>query len=525
MILFAVSFSFKEEEFKMAFSCEKTDTNRITMKYFKTEILAFFAWALVMIFEILWARIFWPYIGSSLFVWTSIIAVVLWALAVGYYHGWVISDKWAWNSYLSRLFFAAWITFLCIYVYKDLILSSLSTNIQDIRLLSLMLSLILLAPSSYILGMIPPILIKQELRDIATWGHTVGRLGSIGTIWSIVGTLGAGFFLLPYFWVNSLILFLALTCTLLSIFVVLKHNIILRGIFIVLIVLSWIHEYLKDQQQQKQNIYIYNSPYSRIEINDMHLENGQKIRNLFVDTVTHAGRYLNSDELLYPYTKYYHLFEALNPKAQKVVMLWGAAYSYPQDFLKKYPEKSIDVVEIDKRMTEIAKKHFWLEENPRLRTFHQDGRVFLNRNAELYDAILWDAFGSFFSVPYQLTTLEAVQKKYDSLTDHWVVILNIIWALEWEKARFIEAQYLTYKAVFPEVFLLPVTDPQDTSMVQNIMLVALKDPTQIQELETESLSDDQREYLSRKTYLSGATWRLLTDNFAPVDYYIKALAK
>ena len=494
------------------------------MKYYKTEILAFFAWALVMVFEILWARIFWPYIGTSLFVWTSIIAVVLWALAAWYYHGWVAADTWVWNTYLSRLFFITWITFLVLHIYKEPILITVSTNITDIRISSLLLSLILLAPSSYILGMIPPILIKSELTNLQTWGHTVGRLGSIGTIGSITGTLITGFFLLPYFGVNTLILFLAIFCIILSIYVEVKLDMILRWIFIFLIALAWFHEYLEIQLLQEDNIYIYNSPYSRIEVSDT-LYNDKSIRNLFVDNITHAGRYLDTNELLYEYTKYYHLFSTLNPQAEKVVMLWGAAYSYPQDFLLKYPEKYIDVVEIDSQMTHIAQKHFWLEENPRLRAFHQDGRVFLNRNTETYDAILWDAFWSFFSVPYQLTTIETVQRKYDSLSKNWVVLLNIIWALEWEKARFIEAQYNTYKAVFPDVFLLPVNDTIDKINTQNIILVALKDPSIMQELNPDALSEEHRSFLARKTFLSENSTPILTDNFAPVDYYIKALAR
>ena len=495
------------------------------MKYYKTEILAFFAWALVMVFEILGARIFWPFIGTSLFVWTSIIAVVLWALAAWYYHGGIVADKWAWNTYLSRLFFVTWITFLILYVYKEPILILISSNIFDVRLSSLLLSLILLAPSSYLLGMIPPILIKSELTDLDTWWHTIWRLGSIGTVWSIVWTLATWFFLLPYFWVNTLILFLSIFCILLSMYVVVKLDTVLRVIFIFLISLAWFHEYLENKQLLSQNIHIYNSPYSRIEVSDSINWDGRAIRNLFVDNITHAGRFLDSDELLYEYTKYYHLFRVLNPESKRVIMLWGAAYSFPQDFLLRHPEKYIDVVEIDPQMTYIAKKHFWLSGNPRLRTIHEDARVFLNRNTEIYDAILWDAFGSFFSVPYQLTTLETVQRKYDSLSENWVVLLNIIWAMEWEKSRFIQAQYNTYKAVFPDVFLLPVTDERDVDITQNIILVALKNPLVLQTLDTETLSREHKVFLSRKTFLPKNSTPILTDNFAPVDYYIKALAR
>lgn len=476
-----------------------------------------------MVFEILGARIFWPYIGNSLFVWTSIIAVVLWALAAGYYHGWVIADKWVWKLYISRLFLWAGISFIVLYLIKDPILTSISTQISDIRLSSLLLSLLLLSPSSYILGMIPPILVKNELLNLETWWHTIGRIGSIWTIWSIIWTLATWFFLLPYIGINTLIILLSLFCFVLTVYTSIKNDIIIRSIFFLIILSCFTLEYLTEGKLRENNVFIYNSPYSRIEVSDHMLPSGEIIRNLFVDNITHAGRYLGSDKLLYPYTRYYHLFSVLNPEAKRVVMLWGAAYSYPQHFLQTYPEKYIDVVEIDAQMTQIAQKHFWLTENSRLRSIHQDGRVFLNQNTEVYDAILWDAFGSFFSVPYQLTTLEAVERKYDSLSENWVVILNIIGSLQWEKWRFIQSQYHTYKAIFPEVFLLPVDDHKNTSQVQNIMLIAMKNP---QSAQHEIRNWELRGYLTRKTYLpENNNIPLLTDDFAPVDYYIKALAR
>jgi spermidine synthase len=94
--------------------------------------------------------------------------------------------------------------------------------------------------------------------------------------------------------------------------------------------------------------------------------------------------------------------------------------------LKKYPQATIDVIEIDPKVTELAKKYFNLKENPRLTIYHEDGRVYLNKVQKKYDAIFGDAFGSFYSIPYQLTTIETVQKKFDILNNNGVVVLNII---------------------------------------------------------------------------------------------------
>ncbi len=65
-----------------------------------------------------------------------------------------------------------------------------------------------------------------------------------------------------------------------------------------------------------------------------------------------------------------------------------------------------------------------------MQIFHEDGRVFLNQNKKIYDVIFGDAFTSWYSVPYQLSTREAVEKKYNSLSMSGLVILNLISSIE-----------------------------------------------------------------------------------------------
>jgi len=230
--------------------------------------------------------------------------------------------------------------------------------------------------------------------------------------------------------------------------------------------------------------------------------------------------YLDGNDLSSPYTRAYHLFDSFAPDAKNILMLWGAAYSFPKNFLETYPDKNIDVVEIDPVMTSIAKKYFYLTDDPRLTSIHQDARVYLNNSEKKYDAILWDAFWSYFSIPFQLTTLETVEHKYDMLTENGVVILNIIAAQSWDASKFLHAEYLTYKQVFPEVFILPVRSdiPEE---VQNIMLVAAKNPDTLSFFHED---EELQNLLTRKTYLDILdNTPILTDNYAPVDYYISML--
>ncbi len=232
---------------------------------------------------------------------------------------------------------------------------------------------------------------------------------------------------------------------------------------------------------------------------------------------------LDSDRLVNEYTRYYHLVRHFVPGFASGLMIGGAGYSFPKDYLAKYPNVALDVVEIDPGVTKLAKKYFSLEDHPNLTIYHEDGRVFLNQNKKQYDAIFGDAFSSWYTVPYQLTTQEAVQKKYDSLSESGVVILNIISSIEGEMSDFLRAEYRTYTSVFPQVYILPVGHPHDATRIQNITLIALKNKSL-----PLWVSDDPEinEFLSHRwTKPIREDLPILTDDYAPVDHYIGKFLK
>ncbi len=488
--------------------------------YYHPEIISFCSGALVMIFEILGSRIVGPYIGTSLFVWTSLIAVILGSLSLGYYFWGKLADKSGARKTLSQLYITIAFCFFLIFITKDSFLQYISFIITDIRYSALIIALVLFWPPSFLLGLIPPIITKSELKDLATGGRTIGRFESIGTIGSIIGTLSAGFFLIPFFGVSQLILLLGTVSFLLACYLDIKNFWLVKCILIFFYAIAFFLSGEVHRILEKNHIFVYDTSYSHITIGEWTYSDNHPVRNLKIDNITHAGMYLDSTKLLHEYTKYYHLFSVLNPQAKSVLMLWGAAYSFPKSFLRTYGDKTLDVFEIDPMMTELAKKYFDLKENPRLTTYHQDARVYLNQTHKKYDAILWDAFGSYYSVPYQLTTREVVQKKYDLLNENGVVILNIIWTLGWEQSEFVQAEYKTYQSVFPEVFLLPVRSDKKADK-QNIMLVALKNPEHVS-YQTDDLN--YKSYLAKKTVLSvREDIPILTDNYAPVDYFVSKM--
>ncbi|MCA1623913.1 MAG: fused MFS/spermidine synthase [Acidobacteria bacterium] len=268
------------------------------------------------------------------------------------------------------------------------------------------------------------------------------------------------------------------------------------------------------------DLYDIDTEYSRVQVfQTVDPKSGKKIRAIATDPYfIQTGMFLDSDELVFDYANYYHLLQHFKPDFTETLMIGGAGYSFPKDYLQKYPNAKMDVVEIDRQMTEIARRFFRLETNPRLNIIHQDGRIFLNQtDAGKYDAVLMDAFGSLFSVPFPLTTIEAVEQINRVLKDDGVVIFNLGAAIEGDASRFLQAEFKTYQQVFSRVYLFKVNSEYSNEQLQNLIIVACKKENSVP-LKSQ---DPEISYLLQNFYekIPEMQIDILTDDLAPVEYY------
>ena len=86
----------------------------------------------------------------------------------------------------------------------------------------------------------------------------------------------------------------------------------------------------------------------------------------------------------------------------------------PRFLNEVYPDIEIDVVEVDPRVTELARRYFGFKESPRLRVFEDDGRAFVKQRGHKYDMVFLDAFKGG-SVPYHFKTVEFYREIAQSL--------------------------------------------------------------------------------------------------------------
>lgn len=474
-----------------------------------------------MIFEIIGSRILSPFIGSSTYVWTSLIGVILASLSLGYWFGGRLADRRPDVKLLAAVIFVAGGLISLTILVKEVVLSAIASLTVGLEWKALIAALILFAPASICLGIVTPFAVRLRMTTLEHTGATVGRLYALSTVGSIAGTFLAGFFLIPF--VGSVrTLYLIAGClialsVLLVPLAVTKLNIAAVLLFIVSVAANETGIYYMREQH---GLYDVDTEYSRVQIfRTTDPATGRPIQALATDPYfVQSAAFLDSDDLVLGYSRYYHLMRHFKPGLSKTLIIGGAGYSFPKEYLRVYPDAQIDVVEIDPQMTVIARRHFRLTDDPRMNIIHEDGRTYLGRASEgMYDVVLMDAFGSLFSVPYHLTTLEAVRGIHRVLTEDGVVIFNLGSAISGDASRFLHAELETYRRVFPHVFLFKVNSEYPDSKLQNLIIAASRSATPPHL----SSSDPQLASLLKQRYdvasMPGQT--ILTDDLAPVEYY------
>lgn len=162
------------------------------------EFTVFICGALVMIYEITGSRILAPYIGTSTYVWTSLIGIILAALSLGYWLGGKIADKKPDIKILALAVFGAGGLVSLTILLQDLILTVIASSGAGLEIKSIAAALLLFAPASVSLGFVTPYAVKLKMSSLEDSGKTVGRLYALSTVGSIAGTFLAGFFLIPF---------------------------------------------------------------------------------------------------------------------------------------------------------------------------------------------------------------------------------------------------------------------------------------------------------------------------------------
>src|SRR5574338_1667367 len=157
----------------------------------------FLSGAVLLGVEIAASRVLAPTFGSSLYVWGALIGVVLSGLALGYWIGGALADRWPSPFLLLGAIALGAVLVLAIPLADQWVLDRIVSWDPGPRLDPLLASVVLFGPMSVVLASVSPIAVRLAARSLDRLGRTAGRLFSISTAGSIAGTFATAFWLVP----------------------------------------------------------------------------------------------------------------------------------------------------------------------------------------------------------------------------------------------------------------------------------------------------------------------------------------
>ncbi len=507
--------------------------------------IVFVSSACMMVLELVAGRIIAPYVGVSLYTWTSVIGVVLAGMSLGNYLGGRLADRWASLRLLGLIFLLGGLASLAILVTEPLGLRLPDAWPIVLRILLFATALFFLP--SMILGGVSPVVVKLAVRDLARTGSTVGRISAAGTLGSIVGTFATGFWLISQFGTHTIVWGVGIVLLALALAFLLADGRVLRlplrlrwrfarsplRLLAVLIPLLLIaggtaaaatQGWLKSQCTMETN-------YFCIKVRDDERA-GAPVRILILDRLVHSYSSLDDPtKLVYGYEQVYAEATAYiagglargtgGQEPLRTLFIGGGGYTFPRYMEALYPGSQSDVIEIDPGVTQIAYAMLGLRRDSQIASFNEDARMFLARQpTKQYHLIMGDAFNDY-SVPYHLTTREFNERVRAWLAPGGLYMMNMI---DGPRREFLRAYVSTLRLTFPHVYLAPAVHGWRDSPRVTFVLIASDRALDLGAFQDIDAGDGETLFANQllsqtetDALLAEGRTVLLTDRYAPVD--------
>ena len=448
--------------------------------------------------EIAASRVLAPSFGNSLYVWGALIGVVLTGLAIGYWAGGALADRFPTTELLLSVMTLGALLVLTVPLVDGRVLDWIVGWDPGPRLDPLLAAAILFGPLSVVLASVTPVAVRLAALSLATVGRIAGRLFAVSTAGSIVGTFATAFFLLPELGTGQLLSGAAATLLAAVALVALTGRAYVAGALglaaaagavVVTVALAPDSEGRLTGRAAQNYSPLYRLRGGAAGDVDYRAE-GYRVR-FREETAYHAlavvedseARYLRFDSSFqsamplrrpfgtsFAYTDWLQLALAYNPSARDVLFIGLGGGSAPKRVWRDFPHVQIDAVELDPVVRDVAQRWFGLPRDERLRVTVDDGRRFLRRTDRRWDAIVIDAYYSD-SVPFHLTTREFLELVRTRLRPGGVVAANVIGAVRGRESRLFRSFWRTYGTVFPTLAVHPVGSGPPEEL-RNLVVVA-----------------------------------------------------
>ncbi len=495
-------------------------------------VVTFIASFCILVIEIVAGRILAPFVGVSLYTWTSIIGVVLAGISIGAYLGGKLADRFPGRKTLGWLLLISGIAILLISPVTNLVAGYHFPTTLMLRIL-IVTTITFFIPSC-ILGMISPVVVKLAISNLDRVGNVVGKIYAISTLGSILGTFAAGFFLISWMGTRHIILMMGgiLIVTAIawgSLFRTKKPAV---GFLLIPSIIAFgLYDLAFKPPLTADTYYYKESDYYTLKLRKLTGKDGETpLQALVLDNLVHS--YVNLKDPLHIEYHYERIYaEVLKWRFQKEtpfssLTIGGGGYTFPRYMEAYYPNSRNDVVEIDPEVTRIVYSYLGLPQDSRIRSYNEDGRWFVMNSRKRYDVIFIDAYNDL-SIPYHLTTKEFAEQLRGILHPHGIMITNII--DNFQKGSFLPSYIRTLREVYgQENIKLISTSPEFEDIGTSTFIVLsgernldMKDFELFLEREIRGkvASAVVPEHLLSK-FMTGNYSVILRDDYAPVDNLI-----
>jgi spermidine synthase len=452
-------------------------------------VAVFLSGAALLGVEIVASRVLAPSFGSSLYVWGSLIGVVLTGLAIGYWAGGALSDRYPTPYLLTGTLALGALLVLLVPVLDAWVIEQIVAWDPGPRLDPLFAAIALFAPVSIVLAAATPIAVRLAARSLERLGRTAGRLFSVSTAGSIVGTFVAAFWLVPELGTDQVLAVAAVTLLVAAAGYALAERLLPVALALIVAAVAaagvvttlspqesgrlqasalrnWSPLYREQEQRNPgrlspDQIAAEESGYDVREARDtryhrMYVLDGEDVRYLRFDSTFQSAMELDDPFAgVFGYTDYLQLGLAYAPSTRSVLFIGLGGGSAVKRMWRDFPALQLHAVEIDPEVVRVAKRWFALPSDSRLEVTAQDGRRFLQTSGERWDMIVIDAYFAD-SIPFHLATAQFFELVRSRLSPGGVVVANVIGAVEGMDSKLLRSMTKTYRSVFPTVELHPV---------------------------------------------------------------------
>jgi len=479
-----------------------------------------------LVVEIVAGRMLAPYVGMSLYTWTSVIAVVLAGFSAGHWWGGRIAEK----QMRPALVHTAWLllaaaltTSVALLVLRTISGPILNASDDYLVAITLLSAGAFFLPSLF--AGVPAPVLAQIAVTIAgeKSGRALGAMFAAGALGAIGGTLLAGFLFIP--WLGTA-LTLAIVCV--SYVAVAATLFLLAGSSLRSLppmALAVIALGLGFYSAGRLSPCTKESNYYCIRVIDVSADREKPVRRMVLDHLSHGTSSRDFPQIMF--SEFTAMLDGIARNRMEgggfsSFFIGGGTFSVPRAWINR-ETGPITVAEIDPDVTQIAISDFWLDPTG-LRILHEDARrALLMRPEEKYDIVIGDAFGDI-AVPSHLITSEFFQLVRSRLAPDGVYLMNVVDFPGQLNA--LSAIYATLRSVFPSVEIWTRAAPPIPDEQTVFVLVAADQPSGISTLETLAPDPTRFAAFADSFYddvLDFRSARILTDDYAPIDRLLRQI--